>query len=67
MNNKEKAERYDILDCIDMKEVCPNCKKELTVKFTDFKYVSFSVGLVWTCPHCHKYIYIEKIKLGVIK
>ena len=64
MSNKEKAEKYDILDCIEMKEVCPNCKKEMTVKLTDFKSVSFSVGLVWTCPHCHKDVYIEEIKLG---
>jgi transposase-like protein len=67
MINKEKAEKYDILDCIEMKEVCPNCEKEMTVKLTAFKSASFSVGLVWTCPHCHKDIYIEEIKLGARK
>ena len=63
MNNIEKAEKYDILDCIEIEEVCPNCKKGLTVKFTDFKCVSFKCGLVWTCPHCHSDIYIKKIEL----
>lgn len=67
MNNKDKAEKYDILDCIEMKEACPNCEKEMTVKLTAFKSVSFSVGLVWTCPHCHKDVYIEEIKLGARK
>lgn len=63
MNTREKAEKYDMLDCIEMKEVCPHCKKEVTVKLTSFKTLSFSVGMVWTCPYCYADFYIKNIEL----
>lgn len=64
MNNKEKAEKYDILDCITLVEKCPCCGEQIEVKMTVFKCCSFKVGLCWECPKCHKDFYIENIKLG---
>lgn len=64
MNKQEKAEKYDMLDCVEMTEKCPVCQNEITVKLTDFKTLSFKCGLVWNCPNCHSDIYIEKIELG---
>lgn len=63
MTQREKAEKFDMLDCVEMTEVCPVCQNKITVKLTDFKTLSFRCGLVWTCLHCHSDIYIKKIEL----
>lgn len=67
MNKNEKSQTYDILDCSEIVEKCPKCKKEIKVKLTNFKKVSFKYGLVWTCPHCYADFYFKKIELEDIK
>lgn len=63
MNNKEKVEKFDILDCITILEKCPHCGEDIEVRMTDFAGASFKVGLFWKCPKCHKDFYIGKITL----
>lgn len=63
MNKQEKVKKFDLLDCIEMKEQCPHCHNHISVGLTSFKNVSFCVGLVWTCPYCFSDFYIKKIVL----
>lgn len=63
MTKDEKAKKYDILDCVTMSKKCPKCQKDIKVSLTQFKNVSFSVGLVWKCPYCGSDLYIKNIEL----
>ena len=63
MNKDEKLEKYDMLDCIELVEKCPQCGNNIQVGLTNFKSVSFKYGLVWTCPNCSADFHIKKIEL----
>ena len=63
MNDKQKIKKYDLLDCIELVEKCPQCGNDIEVSLTNFKSVSFKYGLVWTCPNCFADFHIKKIEL----
>lgn len=63
VNQRERADRYDILDCIYFDNECPSCRKKLEISLGMFKFLNLCKGLVYECPHCNTEFIIKDVVL----
>ena len=63
MNQREKADKYDILNCVMIADKCPKCSSDLEMSITSFKSLHLSKGLVYVCPYCYSELYIETVDI----
>ena len=68
MNQREKAERYDMMGAVYTNKRCPHCKKQFELYLNGFYCLDlFRGGLVYKCPYCNTELYLSHIGLELKK
>ena len=61
MNQRERADRYNILDCMYFNNKCPACGNELKISLGMFTKLNLCKGLVYECPHCKTELLLKDV------